>query len=435
MHLGKKGIMSRLGCLMALSCLVSAPVVKTHAQNQSITLDVAIERALDILPSMVQARGAVETANATKLQSYGSWLPNVSASASPSTNSSTRFDERTQMTTTGSNSSYSGSISANMTLFDGFSRIADHRIANAELSSADASLVDTRFQTILQTKQAFYNALAAEELVRISDTRIQRAEEQLNISIEKLNAGTATRSDTLRSHVEVANAELQRLQAETQLAQAEADLARLVGLEGSVRAESDESLLRIVDVDTTTLRAEALAGSPQIQQADASETSAAAQYSATTAQYLPRVTASYNKSWSANEWLDLNPSWSARMSLSWTLFNGFTRELNRTRSAMGLEAARAQAEDTRRQVNSELTRSLAALVAAQTSLEIAEASRAASEEDLRVQRERYRLGAATIVDVLASQVNLDQAEVDIVQARFDYLVAKAQIEALVGREL
>ena len=102
---------------------------------------------------------------------------------------------------------------------------------------------------------------------------------------------------------------------------------------------------------------------------------------------------------------------------------------------MALESARAQADDIRRQVNADLTVFLASLISARTRLEIAEASRAASEEDLRVQRERYRLGAATIVDVLASQVNLDQAEVDIVQARFDYLVAKAQIEALVGREI
>jgi outer membrane protein TolC len=322
-----------------------------------------------------------------------------------------------------------------MTLFDGFSRLADHRIADAELESADASFVNTQFQTILQVKQAFFNALAAEELVRISDTRIQRAQEQLNISIEKLNAGTATRSDTLRSHVEVANAELQRLQAVTQVASAEADLARLVGMDGSVSAESNEDLLLIADIDTTSLREEALAASPQIQQADASERSASAQYSATTAQYLPRATASYSRSWSANDWLDLNPSWSARLGFSWTLFNGFTRESNRTRSSWALESAKAQAEDIRRQVNSDLTFYLASLAAARTSLEIAEANRAASEEDLRVQRERYRLGAATIVDVLASQVNLDQAEVDIVQARFDYLVAKAQIEALVGREI
>ncbi len=427
------GIMNRT--VLILAGVVCLCVPAARAQTQSVTLDEAIVRALETLPSMVQARGAIGNAHATRLQSWGSWLPSVSASAGNSVNSSTRWDERTQTTVSGSSSSYSTSLSANMTLFDGFSRLADHRIANAEVASADASYINTEFQTILQVKQAFFNALAAEELVRISDTRIQRAQEQLNISTEKLNAGTATRSDTLRSHVEVANAELQRLQAVTQLASAEADLARLVGMEGSVTAEADEMLLVIADVDTTSLREEALAASPQIQQADASERSAAAQHSATTAQYLPRASASYSRSWSANDWLDLNPSWSARLSFSWTLFNGFTRESNRTRSSWALESARAQAEDIRRQVNSDLTLYLASLAAARTSLEIAEANRAASEEDLRVQRERYRLGAATIVDVLASQVNLDQAEVDIVQARFDYLVAKAQIEALVGREI
>ena len=269
-----------------------------HAQNQTVTLSEAINRALDVLPSMVQARGAIENANAAKLQTWGSWLPTVSSSAGSSINSSTRFDDRTQTMISGSSSSYSASLSANMTLFDGFARLADHRIANAEIVGADASYVNTRFQTVLLVKQAYFNALAAEELVGISDTRIQRAVEQLNISIEKLNAGTATRSDTLRSHVEVANAQLQRLQAETQLSTAEADLARLVGLDGAVSAESDDALLEIADVDTTSLRAEVLGQSPQIQQTDAAELSAAAQYSATTAQYLPRASASASKSWS-----------------------------------------------------------------------------------------------------------------------------------------
>ena len=97
--------------------------------------------------------------------------------------------------------------------------------------------------------------------------------------------------------------------------------------------------------------------------------------------------------------------------------------------------AQAQADDARRAVQAELTQYLASLASAEQSLSIAQASLAAADEGLRVQRERYGLGMATIVDVLTAQVSLDQAEVDIVRARFDYLVAKAQIEALIGREL
>ena len=73
--------------------------------------------------------------------------------------------------------------------------------------------------------------------------------------------------------------------------------------------------------------------------------------------------------------------------------------------------------------------------AARQRIEITGISVAAATEDLRVQQERYRLGASTIVDLLTSQEALNQAEVDVVNARFDYLRAKAQIEALIGRNL
>ena len=105
------------------------------------------------------------------------------------------------------------------------------------------------------------------------------------------------------------------------------------------------------------------------------------------------------------------------------------------RAQVTRDNARAQADDARRDVNTQLTQYLTTLAQARAQLEIAEGNRAAGEEDLRVQRERYRLGAATLVEVLVAQASLDNAEVSIVQARLDYLVAKAQIEALIGREL
>ena len=86
-------------------------------------------------------------------------------------------------------------------------------------------------------------------------------------------------------------------------------------------------------------------------------------------------------------------------------------------------------------MQAELTARLAELDAARTRTEITQTSVAAATEDLRVQQERYRLGVSTIVDLLTSQEALNQAEVDVVNARFDYLRAKAQIEALIGRTL
>ena len=415
-----------------VASVATAPLV---AQTQSVTLEDAIDMALRSQPAMIQAYGQVSNASAAKLQAVGGWLPSLSASSGISSNSTNRFDPATQRTVLGSATSYNSGLSANLVVFDGLSRMYDNRVANADAAAADASLINQEFQTTLQTKQVFFNALAADELIRVSETQIVRSQEQHDISKDKLAAGTATRSDTLRSSVDLANARLQKLNAEAQLANSEAALARLIGVDGAVTAIREDNLLGMVAVDTTTLREEAQQRSPTIYQADAAVRAADASLSASYGTYFPRLTASYSRSWAGSEVLDLNPSWSARLSASWTLFNGFAREASKSRAQVSRDNARAQADDSRRDVNTQLTQYLTSLAQARAQYEIAEGNRAAGEEDLRVQRERYRLGAATLLEILVAQASLDQAEVNKVQARLDYLVAKAQIEALIGREL
>ena len=83
----------------------------------------------------------------------------------------------------------------------------------------------------------------------------------------------------------------------------------------------------------------------------------------------------------------------------------------------------------------QLTQQLAALSTAYAQIGIARANVAAATEALRVQQERYRLGAATLLDELTAEANLTRAEVNQVQARYNYLIARAQLEALVGHSL
>ena len=405
------------------------------AQDREVTLDQAVALALTAHPAVVQARGDVRVARTAQREAVGNWLPQVTGQSGLNTSSTEGFvDPRTQRTIS-TRTSYSASLGASLVLFDGFRRPAQNRSARANSASAEASLVSQRFQVVLQTKQAFFNALAAEELVRVAQTRIERAAEQLRVTRDKLAAGSAIRSDTLGAFVDLANARLQLLNAETQRATAEANLARLIGIDGTVSATGDSTLLMLPELDTAALRAEAVRSSPEIEQAVAQARAAGAQVAVSRSQYLPSITASYTNIVSGEELDNLDNRWTAGISLRWPLFDGFTRESNITRSRASQDAALARAEDVRRQVNAQLTQQFAALTSAQARIDIARASSEAAAEALRVQQERYRLGVATIVEILSSQVSLDQAEVDLVQARLDFLLAKAQIEALVGREI
>jgi outer membrane protein len=82
-----------------------------------------------------------------------------------------------------------------------------------------------------------------------------------------------------------------------------------------------------------------------------------------------------------------------------------------------------------------LVTQLGNLRTAEARIQIQRASVAAAEEDLRVQQERYSLGASTLLQLLTSQNTLNSSRAALIQARLDARVARAQIEALIGREL
>jgi len=251
-------------------------------------------------------------------------------------------------------------------------------------------------------------------------------------------AGSATRSDSLRSLVGLGNAQLQLLNVQAQLAAAEANLGRLVGETERVQALDDSSFYETVrELDEAALRQEAVGRSPQVQAAEASARAAEAGLRASRSSYYPSLSlsGSYSLNGRAGDDFSLLSQNQLSLRVNWPLFNGFSREQGVVVQTVAAENARAQLGESRRLIVANLTARLAELETAGLRIEITERSVLAAQEDLRVQQERYRLGASTILDVVTTQEALTQAEVDAVTARFDYLRAKAAIEALIGRPL
>jgi outer membrane protein TolC len=428
---------------LALRAAASPLAAQTaDTTRPTVTLEEAIALSLRSQPGVVQAEAAVDNAAARVRTAKGAWLPSLDLSASGNQNFSgvpSRVDPNTGLAVGSSSGSVNTSLRSSVTLFDGFQRSADTKSARASETAADASLVNARYQQRLTTTNQFLDALAAAELVGVRQASVNRAEEQLKVSINKLNAGSATRSDSLRSRVTLGTAQLQLIQAQASLAAGEAGLARLIGTTGRVAAADDSSFYHVMTtpVDTAELRQEAESKSPQVQAAVASAAAARAGITSARSGYWPTLSLSGNVglSGSSSRNYSFYDSRGASLSLSWPLFDRFQREQSINTAENSSLTAEAQAADAARQVSANLTSQLATLDAARTQIEITQVSVRAAEEDLRVQQERYRVGASTIVDILTSQEALDQAEVDAVNARFSYLRAKAQIEALIGRSL
>ncbi len=440
--MGRARLVLLLGLVPAgLSAQQNAMLVLPPVQE--ITLDEAIARADRVQPGVVQARANIRNANANKMVALGAWLPSLNASSSlgylfsggqsrvdPVTGQIIEANQESQTINAGVNTSWD--------VFTGFRRGADSRAARAGLDAAEAGLLNTSFQQRLGTTTQFFTALGARQIVEVRRSTVKRAEEQLNAAVIRLHAGTATRSDSLRSLVTLGNARVALAQAEADLAAAEAGLARLIGSPGRVRATDDSAFYQpVVVLDSAVLASEAKSLSPQVQNTRSLVEQAEAQLKASKSTYYPQV--SLGASWSYNgnsqNDFDLNNQRQATLSLQWPIFNRFTRERAVELQKSNLEVAQASASDAERLVEASITGQLAQLDAARLQIEIAQQSLLAAQEDLRVIGERYRLGVAVLVDVLVSQEALTQAELDVVTSRYNYLGAKAQIEAIIGRPL
>lgn len=430
---------SRFGVLLGL-CL-TAGTVSAAAQKPKLTLAEAIARANRVQPAVISANGNIRNAQARIRSASGAYLPNLNLSANRGDNftEGPTFVEGVGLVTTGSyNRSIGTTLNSSVDLFAGFRRKGEQKAAGANRNAAVAGYQDAQYQQQLATTNTFFDVLAAEQLMLVSAASVRRAEEQLKVAVAKLQAGRGIRPDSLRSLVTLGTAQLQLVNAQTALATAEANLGRLVGEDGPVGAVDDSALYQVLPaVDTAAIRAEAIANAPSVKSAEAQAASARASITVAKSAYYPTLTLSGSAALngSSRNAYTFFQSRGVTFGLNWPIFNRFQREQNIVASQVAAEVADANAAEARRQVLSSLTAALATLDAARIRIGISQTSVQAGQEDLRVQQERYRLGVATIVDVLTSQEALSQAEVDGVTARFDYVRARAQISALIGRTL
>jgi len=409
-----------------------------QAQERTLELDEAIRRALERSPTLAQTEASLVSAEQSKRTATGAFLPRLSTGGSASKNSSTRYDERTQTTIEGSSESYSGSLSGSLSLFEGGARSYALAQAKADLMGAEASLEDQRNNVIYQTTNLFFAALRAADLLAVNERRVGQAEESLEMARRQTQVGRGTASDTLRARLELANALQSVLQSQNNVRGAQFALGRQVGLGGPVLPVTPESLepmpLALSETEIFDLAEET---SAMVRSAAASADAAEIAVKSARAAYFPTLSMSSGYSWSNNEpsLSDGNTSWNLRLSGSYTIFNGFNREASVVRSVNQSRVAQLQEADARLQIRELVDGALQTVRTAEQAIALAEEALVVAQEDLRVVRERYRVGVATSLDLVISQISLRQADVDVVLARYDFALAKADLEALIGRAL
>ena len=441
--------MSPFSILRASTALLALPIVLAAQDVDSLgARPIALREAVSLAEqnglAAVQSRGQVKNAESAVRTARGALLPSLNISLNQTNTSGDQLDPITGVVTPRRATrpwTYSTGLNSSLNLFDGGRRLNEVKRARYDVSAAEANEVNTKFNLALQVKTQYYAILAAREAEAAAQAQLLQAQEQLKTSILRTRAGVVTLSDSLRSVITVGNAQLALITARNNVRVASAALTRLIGSETLVTAQPSDTLdTGLSPVDSATL-AGLLDEGPQVRAAEAQLASARSSVRSSFTSYLPTVDLTYSRGGTANnQYYGLNGdplaySNSFGLRLGYNLFNNFTREDALSRAKVAADLSEAQLRDVRLAARQTLVQQLAALRSAQQRIVIQQASLDAAREDLRVQQQRYALGASTLLDVLTSQTTLDAARSALIQARQDVRIARAQLEALVGRDL
>jgi outer membrane protein len=400
--------------------------------------------AARVSPALAAGEAEVTSANANRLSVTGEYLPSLGIASSAGRGTSVQGANGVTngipvaSTIRPLDDFYGSGISAAVPVFTGGRRSAERRSADARQIAANANLNAAQYDVRLATKEAYFDVLRAGDLVEVATAQVAQAERALRDADSRLRAGTTTRSDVLRARVALATAHDALASAGSSRTSSEFTLARITGSDSPIRAApvpDDDSLP--LPVSREALVSAAVTSAPVARAAAANAQSADAAIRAARAQYLPTVLASGGYGWLEQRSINPRPvgGWTLQMGVSYPLFNGFQREATVTRAEADAVAAHSAALDTERGVRADAVRAYDDATVAAQRIGFAREAVAAAREDLRVQELRYRAGASTFLDEVTSQLNLAQAETSLVQARYDYQIARAMLERVLGREL
>lgn len=290
-------------------------------------------------------------------------------------------------------------------------------------------------QVILSVFEGYYSTSLAANAFDTARVALRSAESIESQAKARVESGLAVEADLLRSRVYLSTAKQQEIQAQGQLEAARAQLNRLMGnpLGEDIGLTAPLTITRISMPSEEALLAEQKRRRPDYQNLLTELRQAELAVGARSKERLP-VIAGYTT------WETDNPSlheyggnnWSAGITLRWNLFAGGS-------DAALLQASRQRLEQKRRQIAAmdsamalEVRRALIQCRADEQQVEAARAAEAQSEEGLRILRNRYDAGLATMTDLLSAETARSSARTDLAQAIYRQRLSYAQVEYAAG---
>jgi len=400
-----------------------------------LTIGQAVSLALDKNPTLRQSANQVASGEINLRQKQADFAPDLRLSLS----GDKRFDKEYEVLSGDrDNRDYetaSGALTSTLNLFNGFGDVAAWRGAGQELAGLRDNFSRDEQTLIFETVSQFLDALTSRELIGVRRENLEGNRRQLEQVEALYQAGNRPVSDLYQQQAEAGGAELELLLAGRDEVVAKLQLLQTIGIPPTSRvelavADLDPLEATLLTVVAESLDAESLEQRPDLASRQKQIEAAREQVKVAAAGYWPTLdfAATVNSDYSSlqnagfsDQFFDDNPGTRIGLALSLPIFDRLLTRNNVAQARLRQHDAELALASLTLQADAEYGQAVEDFQTAQKLIGVTTARLAAAREALAAMEERYRVGAATLVELTQARSQFTEAGFERVRARFGLL--------------
>ncbi|WP_428236760.1 TolC family protein [Gracilimonas sp.] len=440
--------------------LFTSPILLAQ-EARTISLQEAIQIALENNYQLKQAKNNLELANESITSEYADFAPSVSSSLSGGRSTGQQFIAD-RLSEPGLNpfvdvtsQSISGRIGADITIFDGFNNILSLRASQQSKVSSEESLQRAKEQVIFNTATRYLQVLLDLQLLEIAEENLENSMQQLEQVRAQVEVGSRPTVDLYNQEAQVASDELAVTQQENGLKfsklvlvrqlqidplgdyefivpETEMEVTQSVGHDFSLSELIDQAILNRSDLKSEIADIKTLEYQLQIAQGSLypSVSASASMSSRYSDQYSLPGQGSVSFS---DQFFDQQINRSLGLSVNIPIFQNWNRMYNIQSSKVQLKNAELSFDNSKLQVIQEVTQAYNDYTSYVKQLEASEKSRRASERAFETQQERYNVGSSTLIELSQAQANYVEAQSNYTQAMYNLIFQEKLLDYYLGK--
>jgi len=404
-----------------------------------LTLQQAIQTALDKHPALQSATFAVQGAEARAKQAESPYYPQVGGTAAQ-TNGSLRANALFRPSGSliePNRSDLSVGVVASQTVYD-FGQTASRVDAQrSDRARFEKEAMTRRAEVILGVERAYFNVLKRKRLVEIAEQTV-REREAIKQQVETLYRNQLkSKLDLGLVQVQLSDAEFLVIRDRNDLAAAFADLNNAMGIEGSAAYSLEEIPVTVESPQALAdLLAEAMDRRPELQ---------ALKERIRTAEH--RIRAAHTTNFPTfqvvggagdTEHISNRPNlqeggwWGVGGVVSVPLFTGFLIQNQVAEATAQHREAQSIYLTVAQNIRLQIQDSFLDVVTLIQQIKVAEQQVIIAREALSLARQRYKLGLSSVVEVTQSEVAVTAAETRLAETQYDAKISEARLRYAIG---